>query len=179
MSTSSPSTIQKPPLLVLWLKTMRAPFLQASIVPIALGGVLAWELAGQFNWATFLLSLVAGALIQVSTNMFNDYFDYKSGNDLEVKHRNPFAGGGRILTSGLVSLRAHLIVAASSLMIGSLIGLYFLFTLNVPYLFWIGLIGVISTYFYVGPPLRLAHRGVGELLVGLNFGPLMTLGTYY
>ncbi len=179
MATSSPSPAQKPPFLVLWLKTMRAPFLQASIVPIVLGGVLAWELASQFNWATFLLSLLAGALIQVSTNMFNDYFDFKSGNDLEVKHKNPFAGGGRILTSGLVSLKSHLIVATSSLIIGSLIGLYFLFTLNVPYLFWIGLIGVISTYFYVGPPLRLAHRGIGELIVGLNFGPLMTLGTYY
>ncbi len=178
-SSTGPTPVQKPPFLVVWLKAMRAPFLQASIVPVVLGGVLAWELLGRFNWATFLLSLLGGALIQVSTNMFNDYFDFKSGNDLEVKHQNPFAGGGRILTAGLVSLKSHLIVATASLIVGCSIGLYFLFTLNVPYLFWIGLVGVVSTYFYVGPPLRLAHRGVGEFIVGLNFGPLMTLGTYY
>jgi 1,4-dihydroxy-2-naphthoate octaprenyltransferase len=37
----------------------------------------------------------------------------------------------------------------------------------------------VSTYFYVGPPFKLAYRGVGEFLVGLNFGPVMTLGAYY
>jgi len=46
-------------------------------------------------------------------------------------------------------------------------------------LFWLGLGGVISAYFYVGPPLKLAYRGVGEIIVGLNFGPIMTLGSYY
>jgi len=46
-------------------------------------------------------------------------------------------------------------------------------------LFWLGLIGVISSYFYVGPPLRLAYRGIGEIIVGVNFGPIMTLGAYY
>jgi 1,4-dihydroxy-2-naphthoate octaprenyltransferase len=171
--------VQKPPVVMLWIRTMRAPFLQASFIPIILGGVLAWQLAGVFNWTLFLLSLLGGTLVQVATNMFNDYFDFKSGNDLQVKHQNPFAGGGRILTAGLVSQRAHLIVSSASLIVGCLVGIYFLFTLNVPYLFWIGLIGVISSYFYVGPPFRLAYRGVGEFIVGLNFGPIMTLGTYY
>jgi 1,4-dihydroxy-2-naphthoate octaprenyltransferase len=40
----------------------------------------------------------------------------------------------------------------------------------------LGAIGVISGYFYV---TQLATRGVGELVVGLNFGPLMVLGSYY
>src|SRR3989442_14115455 len=158
---------------------MRAPFLQASLVPIVLGGVLAWALADVFKWTLFRLSLVGGILIQVATNMFNDYFAFKSGNDLKVNHQNPFAGGGRILTTGLVGQRAHLLVSSTSLLVGCLIGIYFLFTLNVPYLFWIGLIGLISSYFYVGPPFRLAYRGVGEFIVGLNFGPVMTLGAYY
>ena len=41
------------------------------------------------------------------------------------------------------------------------------------------MIGVISTLFYVGPPFKFAYRGIGEFLVGLNFGPVMTLGSYY
>jgi 1,4-dihydroxy-2-naphthoate octaprenyltransferase len=111
--------------------------------------------------------------------MLNDYFDYKSGNDLMVKHQNPFAGGGRILTAGLISPAKHLAVSLSSLVLGCLIGFYLVFAQGLPMLLWLGLVGVISAYFYVGPPLKLAYRGVGEIIVGLNFGPIMTLGSYY
>jgi 1,4-dihydroxy-2-naphthoate octaprenyltransferase len=47
-------------------------------------------------------------------------------------------------------------------------------------LLWFGLFAAFSVFFYTAPPLRLAaRRGIGELLVGLNFGPLMTAGTIY
>src|SRR3989442_855692 len=42
-----------------------------------------------------------------------------------------------------------------------------------------GLVGVVVAYFYVAPPLRLAHRGVGEIAVGIAFGPVTVLGVYY
>jgi len=77
------------------MKTMRVPFLQATFVPVILGGVLALQLAHAFSLATFLLTLLGASLIHIATNMFNDYFDFKSGNDFHVKHQNPFAGGGR------------------------------------------------------------------------------------
>src|SRR3972149_4987150 len=54
-----------------------------------------------------------------------------------------------------------------------------LFTLVGSPLLWIGVIGVFAAVFYVAPPLRLAHLGIGELFVGLGFGPLVVLGTYY
>ena len=111
--------------------------------------------------------------------MLNDYFDYRSGNDLMVKHQNPFAGGGRILTAGLMSPSKHLTVSLSCLVLGCLTGFYLIFAYGLTMLFWLGLVGVISSYFYVGPPLKLAYRGIGELIVGLNFGPVMTLGSYY
>jgi 1,4-dihydroxy-2-naphthoate polyprenyltransferase len=161
------------------MRTMRIPFLQATIIPVALGGVIAWQLTKAFRWDLFLLTLAAASLIQIATNMFNDYFDFKSGNDLQVKHQNPFAGGGRILNAGLVKPSTHLLVSTTCLIIGSLIGLYFILAYGLTQLFWIGLIGVISSYFYVGPPFKLAYRGIGEIIVGLNFGPLMTLGAYY
>ncbi len=160
---------------------MRIPFLQATIIPVVLGGVIAWQSsAGKlFHWDLFLLTILGASLIHIATNMLNDYFDYKSGNDLMVKHQNPFAGGGRILTAGLISPSKHLAVSLSSLVIGCLIGFYLIFAQGLPILFWLGLVGVISSYFYVGPPLKLAYRGVGEIIVGLNFGPIMTLGSYY
>jgi len=160
---------------------MRIPFLQATIIPVVLGGVIAWQSsAGKlFHWDLFLLTILGASLIHIATNMLNDYFDYKSGNDLMVKHQNPFAGGGRILTAGLISPSKHLTVSLSSLVIGCMIGFYLVFAQGLPMLFWLGLVGVISAYFYVGPPLKLAYRGVGEIIVGLNFGPIMTLGSYY
>jgi 1,4-dihydroxy-2-naphthoate polyprenyltransferase len=179
LTTSPVKTKAGPPFLMLWLKTMRIPFLQATFVPVILGGVLALQLVHVFNWATFLLTLLGASLIHIATNMFNDYFDFKSGNDLQVKHQNPFAGGGRILTAGLVKPSTHLLVSSLCLLFGCLIGLYLVFAFSLPYLLLLGLIGVISSYFYVGPPFRFAYRGIGEVIVGINFGPIMTLGAYY
>jgi 1,4-dihydroxy-2-naphthoate octaprenyltransferase len=177
--TSNLDPKSKPPFLLLWLKTMRVPFLQATFVPVILGGVIAFQVAHAFNPSTFLLTLLGASLFHIATNMFNDHFDFKSGNDLQVKHQNPFAGGGRVLTAGLVKPSTHLLVSSICIIFGCLIGLYLVFSLSLPYLFVLGLIGLISSYFYVGPPFRFAYRGIGELIVGINFGPVMTLGAYY
>jgi 1,4-dihydroxy-2-naphthoate octaprenyltransferase len=45
--------------------------------------------------------------------------------------------------------------------------------------FWLGLAGVFVSVFYTAPPFRFVHRGVGELMVALGFGPIMTMGAYY
>jgi 1,4-dihydroxy-2-naphthoate octaprenyltransferase len=46
-------------------------------------------------------------------------------------------------------------------------------------LFIIGAIGVAISLAYTAPPLRLVHRGVGEIAVALGFGPIMLLGSYF
>src|SRR5207245_4876850 len=98
LTTSPTAEVRSPPFLALWLRTMRIPFLQATFVPVVLGSVIAFQVAHIFNFLTFFLTLLVASLIHIAPNMFNDYFDFKSGNDLQVKHQNPFAGGGRILT---------------------------------------------------------------------------------
>ncbi len=162
---------------VLWLRALRAPFLVASLIPLGVGASVAHLHIGGLDLLLLLLTVVGGASVHLATNMFNDYFDYRSGNDLAVRHQNPFAGGGRVLPTGMISPRAHYLVALSFLVVGSLIGIY-LVLLRGLLLLLIGLVGVVCVYFYVGPPLRLAHHGVGEFLVGLGFGPLIVLGTY-
>jgi len=158
---------------------MRIPFLQATFIPVILGSVIAWQITHLFNWGFFLLTLLGASLIQIATNMLNDYFDFKSGNDFQVKHQNPFAGGGRVLTAGLIKPSTHLLVSSICLVVGCLIGFYFIYMFGLNLLFWLGLVGAVSSIFYVGPPFKLAYRGVGELIVGLNFGPVMVLGAYY
>ena len=41
-------------------------------------------------------------------------------------------------------------------------------------------LGALGGYFYTAPPLRLAARsGLGELSIGLLFGPVLTMGTVF
>ncbi len=173
----------------LWFRALRAPFLIASVIPATLGGVLALETAhlvarsqaaalATLRLDLFLLSLVGAVLVHVATNMLNDNFDYRSGDDLAVRHQNPFAGGGRVLTTGRLNVNAHFAVAFAFLVLGSLIGLYLVTQVGLM-LLWIGLVGVAAAFFYVAPPVRLANRGLGEFFVGLGFGPLVVMGVYY
>ncbi len=162
----------------LWIQSLRAPFLVASLIP-ALVGILAARQAGySIDLGLVGLSFLGLGLIHLGTNMANDAWDYRSGNDLAVRHLNPFAGGGRVLFRGVLNLRTHLAVAIAFLALGSFIGLYLVSIVGLP-LLWLGLVGVVAAYFYVAPPLRLAHHGVGEILVGIAFGPVTVLGMYY
>jgi 1,4-dihydroxy-2-naphthoate octaprenyltransferase len=168
----------------LWLLALRAPFLVASLVPAALGILLAFEQVGAFDGVLAALTLVGVACFQLATNMLNDNFDYRSGNDLAVDHKNPFAGGGRVLTTGRIGLESHLTVASAFLAAGTGIGLVIFFMLGGLatsaglVLLLIGIVGWGSTVFYVGPPLKFAYRGLGEVVVGLSFGPLVVLGAF-
>ncbi|MBI4318806.1 MAG: 1,4-dihydroxy-2-naphthoate octaprenyltransferase [Chloroflexi bacterium] len=162
-----------------WQVAVRVPFLTASIVPILLGTAIAAVTVGLVRWDLFLLTLLAGLCIQAGTNVINDYFDHKSGND-EVNREfvRPFSGGSRVIQLGLLSPVEVLAGALLLISIACLIGIY-LGLERGPWIFAFGIVGVVSGVFYTGKPFDFASRGVGELLVGLNFGVLMTLGAYY
>jgi len=162
----------------MWFQALRAPFLIASVIPVLVGALAAWTIRGAFNPSFFVLCLLGAMSIHLGANMANDAWDYRSGNDLAVRHLNPFAGGGRVLLRGVLSVRTHLAVALAFLAAGSLIGLYLVTQVGLP-LFVLGLFGVAIAYSYVGPPLRLAHHGLGEIAVALVFGPVTVLGTYF
>ena len=162
----------------LWFQALRAPFLIASIVPVLVGALAAWQIRRAFDPGFFLLCLLGAAFIHLGANMANDAWDFRSGNDAQVHHLNPFAGGGRVLIRGVLNPRTHLVVALTLLGLGSLIGIFLVTQVGWP-LLWIGIFGVAVAYSYVRPPLRLAHRGLGEIAVGLEFGPVTVLGTYF
>ena len=179
MGMTHPLTPPGPvPVARLWVQALRAPFLVASLIPGFVGALAARQAGYGINLGLLGLSLLGLGFIHLGTNMANDAWDYRSGNDLQVRHLNPFAGGGRVLFRGVLNLRTHLAVAVTFLLLGSLIGLYLVSIVGLP-LLWLGLVGVAVAYFYVAPPLRLAHRGIGEIAVGIAFGPVTVLGVYY
>jgi 1,4-dihydroxy-2-naphthoate octaprenyltransferase len=165
--------------LLLLLEELRAPFLTASVVPIVLGAAVAWSHTGRFEFFPFLLTLIAGVCLHTGTNVANDYFDHKSGNDeINVEFVRPFTGGSRLIQKGLLSPRTVLTEAIVLFAAGGLIGIYLAVTRGLAILV-LGVIGALCGFFYTAPPVNIAARGIGELVVGVNFGILMTLGSYY
>jgi len=163
----------------LFLKAIRAPFLTATLVPILLGGIEAAR-NGFFDSTLFLLALVAGLLFHASANVLNDYFDYYGGTDNINKYYNPFSGGSRLIQDGIYTPKRTLALGLSLLAIGIVIGLYLVFREGLPLIVF-GLFGIFLIFTYSVKRFGLSYfgRGLGELTVGIAFGPLMVLGTYY
>lgn len=163
----------------LYLQELRAPFFAASIIPMILGTFVAWHITSTINWIYFILTLIGGVLIHAGTNVANDYFDHKTGNDEANKeYIRPFSGGSRLIQKKLLTPKEVISESLICFTLGSLIGLYLYSQLGI-FILVLGLIGIISGFFYSAPPFRWGHRGIGELVVGLNFGTLMCLGAYY
>jgi len=165
--------------LMIWIAELRAPFLTATLVSIILGTAIAWTRNNVFNLEYFLLSLIGGVFLHLGTNVANDYFDHRSGNDAVNKEFiRPFSGGSRTIQLGLLTPKEVLSGALLFYAMATLIGLYLAWVRG-PFVLVLGLIGVFSGFFYTAPPFNWAGRGMGEALVGINFGALMTLGAYY
>lgn len=165
-----------------WLVITRAPFLTAIIVPMLIGAawVATLGLATPFPWDKFFMVLFAGIFLHVSANTFNDYFDWKSGSDpANNDYFLPYSGGSRSIELGLVNEKTLFVVASISLVMATALGAILAAQSGLGVLVF-GALGAFSSYFYTAPPLRLAaRRGLGEIAVGLNFGPLAVAGTVY
>ena len=163
----------------LYMQELRAPFFTASIVPVILGASVAWFHSGEFHWMLFFLTLAGGVLLHAGTNVINDFFDHKSGDDeVNVDYVRPFTGGSRMIQKGLLTPKQVLWESIFVYMGAAAIGAVLVVYRGYPILI-LGAIGMLCGYSYTGPPLLLASRGVGELVVGVNFGILMSIGSYY
>lgn len=162
-----------------WFMELRSPFFTATLAPILTGTAVAWALAGTFHLGYFLLALLAGLLLHAGTNIMNDYADHRSRNDeLNREFVRPFSGGSRTIQLGLLSPMEVLAQSLLYFTAASILGIYLAWTRG-PLILLLGIIALLSGIFYTARPFNWVSRGIGEAVVGLNFGPLMTLGAYY
>ncbi|MFQ6673175.1 MAG: 1,4-dihydroxy-2-naphthoate octaprenyltransferase [Fidelibacterota bacterium] len=161
-----------------WLVITRAPFLTATIVPVLLGGAVTALLGYPVDLGLLGLTLLAAALVHIGTNTANDYFDFKSGtDDATYDYIVPFTGGSRSIQMGLISARGMLTVSLMAFVLGGVVAIPLIVRAGLPVLY-LGLVGALSGFFYTAPPFRFCSRkGLGELLVALNFGPLIVAGS--
>jgi len=159
--------------LKVWLLETRPQFLLLSVVLVLLGTAISWH-EGYFNLLKFILTLTGLLLAHSSVNILNDYFDYKSGIDLETK-RTPFSGGSGILPDGLLKPKGVYIYGVGCLLAALAIGIYLTFISGWQLLPMIVLGGLVI-YFYTS---HLAKWLVGEFWAGLGLGILPVMGTYF
>jgi 1,4-dihydroxy-2-naphthoate polyprenyltransferase len=159
--------------LKIWFLETRPQFLVLSIVLSFLGTSAAWY-DGSFHLGKALLAFLGLLLCHISVNSLNDYFDYKSGIDLEAK-RTPFSGGSGILPPGLLEPRQVFWFGVVSLLLAVPIGVYFVITVGwalLPLL----LVGALCVVFYTPFFTRM---GWPEWAPGVGLGTLPVLGCYF
>lgn len=151
----------------------------ASTIPLAIGSTLAYAAAGSFNWPLLLLGALALYLLETGKNAINEFIDYRSGVDRFVTpdKRTPFSGGKKTIIDGKLTLKENLFIGIATVALGCFIGLYIVLFHQFQ-IIWVGLAGVFFALFYSLPPFSFAYRGLGEIVVGLTFGPLITAGAY-
>jgi nitroimidazol reductase NimA-like FMN-containing flavoprotein (pyridoxamine 5'-phosphate oxidase superfamily) len=85
-----------------WKEAVRPLSLTASLIPLLLGGAIAFSVLHSLNAFLFILTLLGGVMIQAGTNMINDWKDADRDNE-NIEGVRPFTGGSRVIQLGLIS----------------------------------------------------------------------------
>jgi 1,4-dihydroxy-2-naphthoate polyprenyltransferase len=155
-----------------WYQASRPPFFVATVIPLALGGVLAAQ-HGAWDTTRWLVVLLASFFVHLNTNLANDYFDHFLGADAGNS-----IGGSRALQEGSITLPQYRIALVLLYFLGLLGGLWLLWDTRLLWLIPVMLFSFFSSLYYVAPPIKYGYRGLGEFFVFLNMGPVMVAGTY-
>lgn len=173
MNAIAPGLAAAPrPTLKTWLLAFRPKTLTAALVPVMVGTALAHGL-GVGRWLPALAALVGAMLIQVATNLTNDYYDFKKGADTSER-----LGPKRVTQSGLIAPRTVLASALGCFGLAIATGVYLVVVGGWPILL-IGLASVAAGYAYTGGPFPLAYHGLGDVFVFVFFGLVAVPGTFY
>jgi len=160
------------PVLKLWVQAARPWTLGVSISPVLMGTVIAHAEAG-IHWLAAIAALAGGMLIQIGTNLANDYFDFKKGADTASR-----VGPQRVTQAGLIPpgiVRNGFLIC---FFLSFLLGIYLVYLGGWPIVI-IGLASLLLAVIYTGGPFPLAYHGLAELPAFLFFGPIASAATTY
>ena len=156
----------------IWWQLTRPHTLTAAFAPVFLGTMIALTY-GKLHFPLFIAMLVASVFIQMATNMFNEYYDFKRGLDTEQS----IGIGGTIVRNG-VKPKTVLNLAFMLYGISVLIGIYICMETS-----WmlavVGILSMMVGYFYTGGPYPIAYTPFGELFSGVVMGMLLILIAFY
>jgi 1,4-dihydroxy-2-naphthoate octaprenyltransferase len=173
--TQPPDAISK------WIVITRAAVFSMTATSGLIGGLLAIgaaRLTGDVSvdWGFLALAVLGLVVAHAANNMINDFFDLTGGVDTDEYVRALYAP--HPILSGWVTKRqlATAIFIANAIDFAIMI---FLATQRGPLVILFALGGLFVSVFYVAPPIRLKHIGLGEPGVFVVWGPLMVAGTFF
>ena len=169
----SDETTERKGTLAAWLQATRAFSFPASIVPVAVGAVLAAHSETTVAWWLVPFVAVASVLMHAGTNMVSDYFDFEKGVDKDYTY-----GSSGVLVRGLLSPVQVLVGGLVLFAISCGIGLLFVALRGWPILM-LGLVGLLGGIFYTARPVGYKYLALGDALVFTLMGPLMVIGSYF
>ncbi|MGI9542529.1 MAG: 1,4-dihydroxy-2-naphthoate polyprenyltransferase [Cyclobacteriaceae bacterium] len=161
-----------------WIHAARPRTLPLALASISMGGFLA--AADQaFNPIIFGLCILTTLLLQILSNLANDYGDAVHGIDHEDRE-----GPSRAVQAGTIgsnTMKRAIVLFTFLALVSGLALLYLAFGFGLLFFSFLALgllaIGAAITYTAGGSPY--GHLGLGDLSVILFFGPVAVLGTYF
>ena len=176
-----------------WVKNARSLALVQSLMPAVLAVVMAIG-SDSFSVVCALLAVLGVACAHLSMNLADDYFDYRV--DMLGDRDRVIRKGFRAMTvkypyltdgseSPATLRKAICSFGVVAVLFGAIIFIFrtlqngFIGTQGTWWIVAITAVTIFLGIFYSAPPLKLAYRGLGELIIGLVFGPLLMAGVYY
>jgi 1,4-dihydroxy-2-naphthoate octaprenyltransferase len=151
---------------------VRPKTLPAAIVPVVMGTAMAFG-DGVHHFLSAAAAFVGALLIQINTNLVNDYADFMKGTDDPDR-----IGPVRVTQAGLVTPKQMIRAIMITIALSVAVGLYLVYRGGWPVLI-IGGLSIISGILYTAGPFPLGYHGLGDIFVLFFFGPVALAGTYY
>ena len=155
-----------------WLLAARPATLPLAIGPVFVGTALAAH-DGALHWPAAAAALLGAVLIQIGTNLYNDYGDFVRGADDEQR-----LGPARATQRGWMTPNQVRAAALITFALAAACGLY-LATRGGAAIIALGLCSIAAGIAYTGGPWPLAYVGLGDVFVLAFFGVAAVAGTHY
>ena len=160
-------------MLSIWLRVIRVRFLLASVIAVSVGLAINWRQNSIIEPLDAVLTFAGVMALHASVDLLNDYWDYKRGIDTVTK-RTKMSGGTGVLPEGLLQPSSVYRAGIGFLILGSVIGFYFVFTDGIIIAAILGF-AILSIYFY---STKIVDSGLAEFFVAVK-GTMIVLGTYF
>ncbi len=159
--------------LSIWFKVIRVRFLLASVIAVSVGLAITWHQNSIIDPLDAILTFCGVLALHASVDLLNDYWDYKRGIDTATK-RTKMSGGTGVLPEGLLKASSVYRAGIGFLILGSLIGTYFVFSDGIIIAIILGF-AILSIYFY---STKIVDSGLAEFFVAVK-GMLIVIGTFF
>jgi 1,4-dihydroxy-2-naphthoate octaprenyltransferase len=156
-----------------WLRVIRVRFLLASVIAVLVGLAINWSQNVAISYFDAILTFAGVMALHASVDLLNDYWDFKRGIDTKTT-RTKMSGGTGVLPEGLLKPSSVYRAGVAFLIIGSLIGSYFVITNGILIAIILGF-AVLSIYFY---STKIVDSGLGEFFVGVK-GSMIVIGAFF